>query len=140
MATRRERAQYLLRWLVKHVKQYGHAKQCSLVTYTEVAEFLGGTPYFITPDLKCLSDLLQAFQERDRRLKIPLIQSIVIRKDTRAPGYGIAKHLDPPLTEKRYLALNKKDRRARVKCDQTKALHYPHWDRVVKGVEALPDE
>ena len=99
MATRRERAQRLLRWLVK---------QCDLVTYTDVANYLGGTPYFITPDLKCLSDLLQEFQEHDRRRKIPLIQSIVVRKDTCAPGGGIAEHLTHPLSKGEYLALNKK--------------------------------
>ena len=131
MGTRRERAQRLLRWLVK---QHG------LVTYTDVANYLGGTPYFITPDLGCLSRLLQELQGRDRRRNIPCIQSIVVRRDTCAPGCGIAKYLKPPLSVSAYLALNKKERRARVKYDQEKALHYLHWDRVVKGVEALPDE
>ena len=130
MASRRERAQCLLRWLVK---------QRGLVTYTDVAVFLGGTPYFITLDLGCLSRLLQDIQKRDRRRKIPPIQSIVVRKDTCAPGHGISELLTHPLSKDDYLALKPKQRRDCVKCDQDRALRYPHWDRVVKGVEELPD-
>ena len=130
MATRRERAQRLLRWLTK---QHG------LVTYTDVAEFLGGTPYFVTPDLGCLSRLLQELQERERRRNIPLIQLIVVSKRTGAPGCGGAEFLKPPIDKKDFLALTPKQRCVLMESDQKKALRYPHWDSVIKGVEALPD-
>jgi hypothetical protein len=129
MATRRERAQDLFRWLVE---------QHSTVTYTDVAKYLGGTPRFVTPDLECLSHLLQEFQERER-CDVPPIQLLVISERTGAPGYGGAEFLNPPLSKEEYLALSNEERQDRMKDLQDKALRYPHWDRVIKGVEALPD-
>ena len=129
MATRRERAQCLLRWLVE---------QHAIVTYTDVAEFLGGTPRFVTPDLECLSRLLQEFQERER-CDVPPIQLLIVSERTKAPGWGGAEFLNPPLSKEEYLTLSREERQDCMKNLQDEALRYPHWDRVVKGVEALPD-
>ena len=130
MATRRERAQCLLRWL---------AKKKRLVTYRKVAKFLGGTPYFVALDLGCLSRLLQDIQKRDRRRNIPPIQLLVVSERTGAPGGGAAEFLDPPLSTDEYLALSNEERQDCMRDLQDQALDYAYWDSVVKGVEALPD-
>ena len=67
---------------------------------------------------------------------IPQIQALVVNKNTRLPGPGIDELLDDSKTD--FSGRSPKQRRERVKDEQSKVYDYRRWDDVLRALKLNP--